>query len=89
MIEIILSTTKSEYVAISQSMRDVIPLLDLFGGLSEVIPSDDSIPKVHCTIFEENKGCIDLVSAPRMKPRTAHIALKYYHFRSYVKKLIR
>ena len=84
--EITLSTTESEYVALSQSMRDVIPLLDLLKELGEAIPSEDATPNIHCTIFEDNKGCIDLVTAPKMRPRTKHIALKYHHFRSYVKK---
>ena len=82
--EIILSTTESDYVSLSQSRMDVIPLLGLIKELKKVIPSDDSTPKVHCTFFEDNKGCIDLVKAPRMRPMT-HIALEYHHFRSYVK----
>ena len=86
MTEITLSTTESEYAALSQSMRDVIPLLDLLKEPSLVIPSEDATPKIHCTIFEDNKGCIDLVKAPKMRPRTKHIALKYHHFRSYIKK---
>lgn len=52
----------SEKVELLQSMRDV---LDLHGELSEVMSSDDSRPKIHCTIFEDNKGSIDLVSEPR------------------------
>ena len=54
--EITLSTTESEYVALSQSLRDVIPLLDLLRESSKVTPSDDSTPKIHCSIFEDNKG---------------------------------
>ena len=37
------------------------------------------------TIFEDNKGCIDLVNVPKIRPRTKHIALKYHHFRSFVR----
>ena len=40
---------------------------------------------IHCSIFEDNKGCIDLNKTPRMRPQTKHIALKYHHFRSHVK----
>ena len=86
--EITLSTTESEYVALSQSLRDVIPLLALLEELKGTIPREDAIPKVHCTIFEDNKGCIDLVKAPRMRPRTKHIALKYHHFRAHIGKTI-
>ena len=83
--EIALSTTESEYIALSQSLRDVLPLMKLLKEIRNTIPSEDKPPTVHCTIFEDNKGCIDLVKIPRMRPRTKHIALKYHHFRSSVK----
>ena len=83
--EISLSTTESEYIALSQSLRDVLPLMEILKEIILPIPSDDKVPVVHCTIFEDNKGCIDLVETPSMRPRTKHIALKYHHFRSSVK----
>ena len=60
-----LSTTESEYVALSQSMRDVIPLLDLLKEMILVILSEDDTPKIHCNIFEDNQGCFDLVKASK------------------------
>ena len=85
MTEFALSTTESEYMALSLSMRNVIPLMELLKELKEVVPSEDSAPTIHCTIFEDNKDCVDLVETPRMRPRTKHIASKYHHFRSFVK----
>ena len=82
--EIALSTTESEYIALSQSLRDVIPLMGLLDELKRVFPGKQKIPAVHCTVFEDNKGCIDLVKTPRMRPRTKHIGLKYHHFRKHV-----
>lgn len=82
--EISLSTTEAEYIALSQSLRDVIPLIGLLKELQEILEFTSTVPTVHCTVFEDNKGCIDLVNAPRMRPRTKHIALKYHHFRSFV-----
>ena len=83
--EIALSTTESEYIAFSQSLRDVIPLIELLRELSESFPFEPSTPVIHCTMHEDNKGCIDLVETPKMRPRTKHIALKYHHFRTFVK----
>ena len=40
---------------------------------------------VHCTIFEDNKECIDLVEIRKTGPRTKHIAIKYHHFRLHVR----
>ena len=82
--EIALSTTESEYIALSQSLRDVIPLIGLLRELQPTLAFTTDTPTVHCTIFEDNKGCIDLVNAPRIRPRTKHIALKYYYFRLFV-----
>ena len=83
--EIALSTTESEYIALSQSLRDVIPLMGLLNEIRDVIPSGGQTPVVHCTVHEDNKGCIDLVETPRVRPRTKHIAIKYHHFREHVK----
>jgi len=38
----------------------------------------------HSTIFEDNRGCVDLANAPKLHPRTKHIGVKYHHFRSHV-----
>ena len=82
---ITLSTTEAEYIALSQAMREVIPLL---GILEELEPFFDNVSKstdVKCTISEDNQSCIALAKAPRMNPRTKYISLKYHHFREYVK----
>ena len=86
--EIALSTNESEYIALSQSLRDVIPLIELLRELRAAIPRNENSPTMHCTVHEDNQGCIDLVKTPRMRPRTKHIALKYHHFREYVRKKI-
>ena len=45
------------------------------------------MPKIHSSIFEDNKGCIEFVKKKnRMKSRTNHIALKYHHFWEQVRK---
>ena len=41
---------------------------------------------VKCNVFEDNKGAIELALAPKICPRTKHIALKYHHFREHVWK---
>ena len=84
--EIALSTTESEYIALSQSLRDALPLMELLKELQTAIPKTDESPTIHCSIFEDNMGCIDLVKTPRMRPRTKHIALKYPHFREHTRK---
>ena len=44
----------------------------------------------HSTIFKDNNGALELTRAPKYRPRTKHIAIKYHHFRDHVKnKMIR
>ena len=84
--EISLSTIEAEYIALSQSMRDIIPLMDLIGELALVLPIIIEKAKVHCTVFEGNNSCIELVKCPRMRRRTKHIDLNYHPFRSKLKQ---
>jgi len=36
-------------------------------------------------VFEDNRSAIAIAEANKFTPRTKHIALKYHHFRNYVK----
>jgi len=82
--EIALSTTEAKYIALSQSARDLIPMQGLLQELSAATKLIVGSTIALSTIFEDNKGCVELASAPHMRPRTRHIALKYHHFRSFV-----
>jgi hypothetical protein len=86
--ETALSTTEAEYIALSQAMRDLIPMKNLLLELAAVTGIDLSQTITHSTIFEDNKGCVDLVKSPKMRPRTKHIALNYHHLRSHIGKKI-
>ena len=83
--EIALSTAEAEYIALSQAMRQVIPCMNLLIKIRCVI--DIPMPKLegHCKVFEDNRSAITIAEANKFTPRTEHIALKYHHFRSYVK----
>jgi len=94
--EVALSTTEAEYIALSQAMRDLIPLLGLLEELSPILNLHIDQPDVHwkscgyengnyvADLYEDNKGAYELAKAPKMRPRTKHIALKYHHFRQHV-----
>jgi hypothetical protein len=83
--EVALSTTEAEYIALSQATRDLIPMRGLLHELSAATKLIVGSTIAHSTVFEDNKGCVELAKAPKMRPRTRHIALKYHHFRSHVK----
>jgi len=83
--EIALSTTEAEYIALSQSMREVIPLIALMKEAKIMkVPIQPVPPKVHCRVFEDNSGAIEIAKVPKMRPRTKHLNIKYHHFRSFV-----
>ena len=43
-------------------------------------------PSVKCKVSKDNNGAIKLAMAPKIRPRTKHIALKYHHFKEHVWK---
>jgi hypothetical protein len=82
--EIALSTTEAEYIALSQSLREVIPIIELLKEINEIFPTHIPTPKIHCKVWEDNNGCIALAQSQKFSPRTKHISIKYHHFRSHV-----
>ena len=86
--KITLSTIESEYVALLQFMQEVLPLMTFLSELKSLLSLLVLMPSIHCTISEDNQGCVDLVECPKMQPRTNHIVLKYDHFRSHVNKTV-
>jgi hypothetical protein len=83
--EIALSSTKSEYIALSQSLREVIPLMRLVNELNAngfAVPGET--PRVLCKAFEDNSGALEMARTPKMRPRTKHLNIKYHHFRDAV-----
>eukprot|EP00956_Cyclotella_meneghiniana_P030036 scaffold74624_cov50-Cyclotella_meneghiniana.AAC.2 len=82
--EIALSTAEAEYIALSTALREVIPLMTLMKEIDSVFPLYIDKPNFFCKIFEDNQSCIKMAVAPKMTPRTKHIALKYNHFKRFV-----
>jgi hypothetical protein len=84
--DVVLSTTESEYVGLSESLRIAIVMMNLlFEMKSFGINLPSVTPKVFCKLFEDNAGAIHLAKVPKMRPRTRHINQKYHHFREWVK----
>lgn len=86
--EIALSTTESEYLAISTATREVLPLMELIQEMqNHGCGLTATTPQLHCRVFEDNTGAVELASSvknPKMRPRTRHINTKYHHFRNKV-----
>ena len=83
--EIALNTAEAEYIALSQDLRKVIPLMSLTKEIKTTFPVLLGYPEFICNIHEDNQSCIKMAQADKLSPRTKHTALKYHHFRSFVK----
>ena len=84
--EIALSTAEAEYIALSQALREVIPLMTLMEEIHPVFPVHITKPNFVCKVHEDNQSCIKMANSDKFTPRTKHIALKYHHFRSHIKR---
>jgi hypothetical protein len=85
--QVALSTTEAEYIAMSQALRDIIPIMGLLQEMRErgfkVLCTE---PYVYCKVFEDNSGALELARLPKLRPRTKHINVCYHHFREHVRK---
>jgi hypothetical protein len=60
--QIALSTTKAKYIAMSQALHEVIPILNLLQDMREQNFKVDCIePYVYCKVFEDNTGVRELM----------------------------
>jgi hypothetical protein len=71
-----LSSTESEYVALSECVKDVLWVSRLL--------VDFGIPCIKVPIYEDNAGCIKLAKNPVFHKRTKHINIRYHFVRDQV-----
>jgi hypothetical protein len=83
--EIALSTAEAEHMTLSQSLCDVIPLLNLLKEINKVFPVHVKTPTFVCKVHEDNQLYITMEKLQKFTPHTNHIALKYHHFCSHIK----
>ena len=83
--EIALSTAEAEYIALSLSLREVIPAMHLMKEFNDMFPVN-LIKPGFCLVHEDNQSCIAMANLKKMTPRTKHIALKYHHFKHFLER---
>ncbi len=83
--DIALSTTESEYSALSEAAWEVLWLMGLMSEVKErMVPGTVDIPTIKCKMFEDNEGAKAMATVHKMRPRTKHINGRMHHFRSAV-----
>jgi hypothetical protein len=83
---IALGTRHSEYVALSTTCRDLIPIWELMIRLSKDVSDlwDDMPNCVKSTSFENYAACVALAKLRHLAPQNRHIGSKSHWFRSNV-----
>jgi hypothetical protein len=83
--QVALSTTEAEYIALSTALRDTIPLMELIQEMhNNGFDLAATKPTIHCKVFEDNSGAIEIATMHKFRPRTKHINMQYHHFWQYV-----
>jgi hypothetical protein len=65
---------------------DMIPLRIVLKEVSKTFGYDVQQATTYSTAFEDNKGCVELIAALTMHPRSCHIGIKYHNFHEHVRK---
>ena len=82
---IALSTCEAEYQSLSMALRDTIPIMELTREFRDRgFDIKTTIPTVHCRVFEDNTGALEIATIHKVRPRTKHLNVMLHHFRQYV-----
>jgi hypothetical protein len=82
-----MSSTESEYTGLSYALRDAIPIMELLKEMKGMrFPIKSSQAKVHCRVFEDNSGALEMAKVHKYQPRTKHLDVRLHHFRDCVER---
>ena len=100
--EIALSSTEAETIALSQCLRELIPMRTILSELSENLDFELAPSKVESgcletpklpkqvpasTVYEDTAACIVLATSDdQYRARTKHISIKWWHFKDHVRR---
>ena len=84
--ETAVSTMHAEYVALSHSMREMLPLKRLVKTVAKVVTGDDNVKMVtKSDVFEDNNGALTVATMPRITPQSKFFAVKLHFFKEHVR----
>ena len=85
--QIALSSTESEYTGLSYALRDAIPIMQLLKEMKAMgFPIHTPKARVHCHVFEDNSGALEMARIHKYRPRTKHLNVRLHRFRDYVER---
>ena len=74
--EIALSSSEIDYMGLSYTLCDAIPMINLLNKVHA---------DIHCCLFEDNSGVLEMAWIHKFWLRTKHLNVKLHHFCSYIK----
>ena len=85
--QVALSTTESGHISrLSVALREVIYLIQqmIRDMRRHSLEFEETQHKIHCKIFEDNSGALEMATIHKLRPRTKHLAVSWHHFRHHV-----
>jgi len=81
--ETALSTMMAEYIALSNSMRELLPVMRLVDEVTVSLKVTRNEKTSVAIVWEDNEGCLILakMKPPQLTPRSKHYAVKYHWFK--------
>ena len=80
-----LSTMEAEYVALSSSMQELVPVWELVTEIALTFKCKDCLLVcTHSTVFEDNNGALTLANLPCLTSRSKHINIRTHWFCEHV-----
>ena len=77
--QVALSTTEADYIAMSFSLRDVIPIMDLVAEVkNHNFQAIGNVPHVFCKVLKDNADALEPEQLPKLHPCTKHINVCYH-----------
>ena len=87
--EVSVSTLESEYVALSQSLRTVMPMQTLLNEVAPIVTMQTNVTvDMVSTVFEDNNGALSLATEHKVTSRTKHFNIKYHFLKSGTHRLV-
>jgi hypothetical protein len=85
-LSLLLGLHTRKLIPLKAFLKELTPILQL-STCQPLLPWNAHAPDstiLVADLFEDNAAAYELATAPKLCPRTKHIALKYHHFRQHV-----
>ena len=74
-------------MGLSYALQEAIHMMEILKEMKHYgFPVTEPNTDVHCHVFEDNSGAIEMARVHKFCPRTKHVNTKLHHFRSYVER---